>query len=106
METATVPAVDLIVASYALRFCPPDQFFALWQRLTDALAAGGRFAGHVYGKHDDWVKDRGLGFDRGELDALFTAFVIEHVVEVDAPGTDAAGTPRHRHVFDVVARKR
>jgi hypothetical protein len=43
---------------------------------------------------------------REEAERLFAGFELERFDELDEDGETALGTPKHWHVFNVVARKR
>src|SRR5439155_1976460 len=51
-ENARWPVCELVNASFALPFCPPEHFDEVWRRIVDSLRPGGRFAGQLYGEHD------------------------------------------------------
>lgn len=106
MEDAAWPAADIVNASFALPFCAPDRFAALWARIVESLPSGGRFAGQLFGPHDDWAGPLLTICDRAAVDALLTPFERDHFEEVDRPGKDALGTPKHWHLFHIAARKR
>lgn len=97
----------LINASFALPFCSPDAFPALWQWITRTLAPGGRFCGQFFGDRDEWACVRPKShFTRAQALELLAPFDIEHLEEVEKDGSDAMGGTKHHHVFHVVARKR
>ena len=52
------PDADLVNAGYALPFCPPEHFDAVWQRVVAWVTPGGRFSGQLFGDRDEWVGDR------------------------------------------------
>lgn len=98
--------VDLVNASYSLPFCPPDQFGAFWESLSDAIRPGGRFAGHFFGDRDEWVGDPTINFHTAEeARAALAAYEIEYWLEEDEDGTVASGDPKHWHLYHIVARK-
>ena len=100
------PAADLVNAGYALPFCPPDRFGALWQRVVGSVRHGGRFSGQLFGDHDEWAADPELTFlTRAEALALLEPFQLERFDEEDADGKTALGDPKHWHVFHVIARR-
>ena len=103
-EDADWPACDLVNASYALPFCPPEAFPALWRRIVETLRPGGRFSGQLFGDRDQWA-DGLLTFSRGQAEALFAAFALERFEEVEENGATAIGESKHWHLFHVVARK-
>jgi SAM-dependent methyltransferase len=105
MEDAKWPEADLVNSSFALPLVPPQRFPLFWQRLIDSIRVGGRFAGQLYGPHDDWAKNGVTVMTRGALDAFFAAFTFERLDEIDEDGETAPGKRKHWHVFHIVARK-
>ncbi|MBY0113779.1 MAG: class I SAM-dependent methyltransferase [Phycisphaerales bacterium] len=100
------PSVDLINASFALPFCKPDAFPALWKWIVSTLRSGGRFAGQLFGDRDEWRPVRPEShFTRAQVLDLLKPFTIEHLDEVEKEGDDATGKPKYHHVFHIVARK-
>lgn len=107
-EDFILPACELVNATFALPFCRPPHFPALWQRLTAALGAGGRFAGQFFGPRDSWATDPALTiFSRTQVAALLAAdYETELLLEQEKDGTAYDGRPKHWHVLHVVARRR
>lgn len=98
-------AVHLINASFALPFCEPGAFPALWAWVLRTLAPGGRFAGQFFGDRDEWASVRPKShFTRPQLGAVLSPLHLEHLDEVEKDGSDAMGGVKHHHVFHVVAR--
>lgn len=96
----------LINASFALPFCKPEAFDALWAWINAALAPGGRFAGQFFGDRDEWAPIRPASHrTRAQVLDLLAGFSVEHLEEVDREGDDAMGGTKHHHVFHVVARR-
>ena len=100
-------SAELVNASFALPFCLPRHFEALWSQVVGALVAGGRFAGQFFGERDTWaaLPDRSH-HTRAEVERLLSGFEIEHFVEDEKDGQTVEGSAKHWHVFHVVARKR
>ena len=99
-----LPAADLLSSCFALPFCAPAAFPALWSRVRSALRPGAWFAGELFGPHDSWADRQDMNFhDRSAVEALLDGLEIVSVVEDDRPGQSAFG-PRHWHVFHVIAR--
>lgn len=97
---------DLLNTSFALPFCPPHEFEALWRKITNAIQPGGRFAGQFFGDRDSWVTcGRTLGHSRSQIDRLFEGFNLERLEE-DEKDDLGGETPKHWHVFHIVARRR
>jgi tellurite methyltransferase len=106
-ENAGWPEADLINSSYALPFCPANQFGAVWQRIVASLRAGGRFSGHLFGDRDGWATEPDMSFQTLEdAEELLRGLEVEHFEEVEEDGQTAVGDPKHWHLFQVVARKR
>ena len=105
MEDVELPDADLVWASYSLFFCDPAQFPRLWKRIREAVRPGGRFAGQFLGDRDTWASERNMPwFRRDGAEALFDGWAIERF-EVEDEDGEAWSTPKHWHVFHVVARK-
>ena len=105
-EEVTLPTVDLIHASYSLAFCDPEHFPELWEKITNAIKSGGRFAGHFFGVNDTWAYREDMTFHTEEqVHALFDVFEVESFHEQDEDGEATTG-PKHWHVFTVIARKK
>jgi membrane dipeptidase len=104
-ESADWPSCDLVNASFALPFCAPHEFTALWTKIVDSLRPGGRFCGQLFGHHDDWAGSGVVVQRREELAALLAPFEVELLDEFDEDGTTAVGTPKHWHLYHVVARR-
>ena len=99
--------VDLVNASFALPFCDPDKFPALWAWIGRALRVGGRFSGQFFGDRDEWQCVRPKSHvTRAQLVELLRGFEVEHLEEVEKDGSDAMGGVKHHHVFHVVGRKK
>ena len=106
-ETAEWPPADLVNASFALPFCPPGDFPAVWERIEDSLLPGGRFSGHLFGDRDEWSDEDDMTFQtRAEAGALLSRFEVELFDEVEENGSTAVGEQKHWHLFHVVARRR
>lgn len=99
--------IDLINASYALPFCPPEDFSKVWKHISDSIAIDGRFSGHFLGDRDAWttIPDRThLTFE--EVQALFEDhFEIEYFNEIKGEYPLANGQMKYWHLFHVVAKK-
>jgi SAM-dependent methyltransferase len=106
-EGLTLGATDLVNASFALPFCAPSAFPALWAQIEGSIRVGGRFAGQFFGPNDDWASlpDRSHHSEAQVRDDLLQNFEIEHWQEEDRPTTNAEH-PKRWHLFHVVARKR
>ncbi|MCC5786403.1 MAG: class I SAM-dependent methyltransferase [Phycisphaerales bacterium] len=102
-----LPACDLLNSSFSLPFCPPEHFARLWAELLAAMKPGAIFAGQLFGDRDDWASlpDRAHHTRDQALD-LLKDFDIDMFKEEERDGEDASGTPKHWHVFHIVARKR
>ena len=105
MEDASWDRADIVNASFALPFCPPARFEDLWRCITGSLGPGGRFAGQIFGPDDDWAGPNLSIYGRDDVNRLFAGFTFEQCEEINRDGKDARGTPKHWHIFHIVARK-
>ncbi|MDO8108213.1 class I SAM-dependent methyltransferase [Isoptericola sp. b441] len=100
-----LPPADLVHSSYALPYCPPHAFDALWAAAVGALRPGGVLACQLFGPRDDAFGDPEMTFHTAEqVRTLLDGLEVVHWREEDADGTSYVG-PRHWHVFHVVARR-
>ena len=102
---------DIASACYSLPFNPPDTFAAVFARITSSLVVGdGIFCGQLFGTSDEWSGKRpGMTFHtRAQVEQLLadTDLEIISLEEIERDATLANGTPKHWHVFDIIARKR
>jgi tellurite methyltransferase len=99
---------DLINAHFSLPFLPREQFYAVFEKVRQALNPGGIFVGQFFGVHDQWNTPERAGtitfLTREEaLQALEGLEVIEFEEE-DVDSVIADGSPKHWHVFHIIAR--
>ena len=101
-----VPDCDLVNASFALPFCEPRHFPALWSRIVAAVRPGGRIAGQFFGGRDSWalLPDR-THHTREEVLQLLEGFEIEMMLEEERDDTPDVRNPKHWQLWHVVARK-
>lgn len=104
-----LPATDLVHASFALPFVPPDRFAAAWAGVRDALRPGGWLAATFLGPHDSWAGDADLSArltftDERDLDRLLGGLEVLDHRERRADGSSFGG-PKHWHTHEVVARR-
>lgn len=100
---------DLINAHFSLPFLPREQFYAVFEKVRQALNPDGIFVGQFFGIHDQWNTPEQAGkmtfLSRDEaLSALEGLDVIEFEEE-DVDSVVADGSPKHWHVFHSIARK-
>jgi SAM-dependent methyltransferase len=103
----TFATYDLINAEFSLPFTPPEHFADVFARLKSALAPGGIFAGQFFGIHDEF-NDTGRPMTflaRAEAEAYLDDLETLEFTEEDEDGHKADGTPKHWHVFHILARK-
>ena len=106
-EDARWSATDLVNSSFALPFCPPEQFDEVWRRIVVSLRRGGRFSGQLFGERDGWASEPDMSFlSRARTEEILSDFELERFDEVERDGKTATGKPKYWHVFHVVACKR
>lgn len=105
-STTQIPDCDLVNASYALPFCESGDFEALWRGIVAAIRPGGRFAGQFFGERDTWASrpDR-THHSHNEVLKLLEGFDIEMMEEEEADDEPDVRSPKHWHLFHVVAKK-
>lgn len=98
---------DLVNAQFSLPFIPPADFDATVLRLRDSVRPGGIVAATFFGTNDEWnVPGTEISFsDRADIERIFRGWELIELTEEDEDGHTADGTPKHWHVFHVIARK-
>jgi len=98
---------DLASAQFALPFVPKEKFAEVFVRVKDAISPGGIFVGQLFGIHDQWnTPGSTMTFlTREQALELLRGLEIIEFDEEDVDGHVANGSPKHWHVFHVLARK-
>ncbi|HSS94433.1 MAG TPA: hypothetical protein VLR46_10640, partial [Candidatus Dormibacteraeota bacterium] len=98
---------DLINAQYSLPFIPRHHFDATIRRLRDSVRTGGVMAATFFGKNDEWNgPENSLTFStQADLERMFSALDLIELSEVEEDGHTADGSPKHWHVFNLIARQ-
>lgn len=110
-EEANWGKVELVNSSFALPFCSPAVFPALWRKIDASIVAGGRFAGQLCGPRDSWalrgMDDRPITFhEEASARGLFPNYTIELFEIEETDSVTPRGETKHWHLFHIVARKR
>lgn len=103
------PRASLVLAHRSLFFCPPSQFAAAWEAITECLPAGGVLSVDILGVNDSWAREPALNvsaFTQREVEQLLVPFDIQSWQITDEPGTTLQGLAKHWHFFTAVACKR
>lgn len=105
-ENVQLPVANLINASFALPFCSPEKFSAVWKHIQESLPKGGRFAGHFFGIRDSWTENGSICcFNKEDVSSFFDGFKMEAFEETEKAGKTIIGTDKKWHVFHIVAQK-
>ena len=105
-EETQLPDCDLVNASYALPFCAPQHFAEFWCRIVNAIRPSGRFAGQFFGDRDTWESIPGRCHQsQEEVSKLLEGLEIEVMDIEEADDEPDVRSPKHWHLFHVVARK-
>ncbi len=106
-EDVVLPPAALVHASFALPFCPPWRFDAMWVRLRSVLLRGGVLVGQLFGDRDTWAAtESDMTFHtRSEVDRLLAELDVVALRETERDGEAFSG-PKHWHVYDIIARSR
>lgn len=106
-EDFTFGEYDLINAHFALPFMRPDLFALVLARLKASLKPGGIFVGQFFGAHDTWntAENAMTFFTHEEAEDQLKGLEVVEFEEEDRDGATADGTPKHWHVFHIIARQ-
>jgi SAM-dependent methyltransferase len=99
---------DLVNAQYSLPFIAHSRFDATVRRLRDSVRPRGVMAATFFGTNDEWnVPGAAQTFStQTDIGRVFKGWDLIELSEVDEDGRVADGTPKHWHVFDVIAQRR
>jgi tellurite methyltransferase len=98
---------DLVNAHFALPFMPEEHFHLVFVRIKHALNTGGLFVGQFFGVHDEWNTpgNRMTFLTREQAEAELKDLRVLEFREEDVDSHVADGTPKHWHVFHIIAQK-
>lgn len=106
-EDMDLPECDLANAGFSLPLCPKNAFPDVWQKICASLRARGRFSGQFYGDRDSWAGNPEMThLTRSEAMRYLDPFEIEYFDEEEDDSVTPRGTPKHWHIFHIVARKK
>ena len=98
---------DLVNAHFALPFLPVEHFHLIFARIKHVLNEGGLFVGQFFGVHDEWnTPGNQMTFlTREQAEAELKDLKVLEFREEDVDSHIADGTPKHWHVFHIIAQK-
>jgi tellurite methyltransferase len=98
---------DLVNAQFTLPFNPPSTFNAMFIRLKASLLPRATLSCVFFGPHDEWnTPDRNMSFhDEAQIRELCSGLEILELAETEEDGHTALGTPKHWHVFRLLAHR-
>ena len=105
-ETANLPRCDLLNSSFALPFCEPAHFPALWNGITAAVRPGGLFCGQLFGERDSWASKGVTVVDAAALRRFLQDWDVLLHREEEEDGHTAVGRPKHWHIHHLVLQRR
>jgi len=106
-ESFDFETYDLVNAHFALPFLSEEHFHLVFARIKQALHAGGIFVGQFFGVHDEWnTQENQMTFlTREQAQAELKGLKVLVFREEDIDSHVADGTPKHWHVFHIIAQK-
>ena len=100
---------DLINAHFCLPFLSREQFYSVFGKVREALNPEGIFVGQFFGIHDQWNTSERAGkmtfLTREEALQALEGWEVIEFEEEDVDSVVADGSPKHWHVFHIIARK-
>ncbi|HET9519775.1 MAG TPA: class I SAM-dependent methyltransferase [Candidatus Limnocylindrales bacterium] len=104
LESASLPAADLVYAGFSLPFVPPGSFDRAWSAIRASLRSRGILAADFFGPNDSWATDSTMtNHDRAGIERLTEGLDVVDLAEAEQDGAAFSG-PKHWHVFSLVAR--
>ena len=100
-------AYDLVNAQFSLPFIPAAKFDDTVERLRNSVRPDGVMAATFFGKRDEWnVPGTEQNFNsRADVERMFSGWDTIELTEVEEDGHTADGSPKHWHVFHLIARR-
>ena len=96
---------DLIYSGFALPFCPPEHFPAVWSQLLDALAPGGLLAVDLLGPKDSWATQPSIStVERTWLEQSLKNLTLVQFDEKAHHGKTFTGE-KFWHIFTLIAQR-
>lgn len=97
---------DIASSMFALPFTEPQHFEKVFTNIKNSLKKDGIFCGQFFGINDEWSKNPKMTFHtEDQIKNLLTGLEILSFKEIEEDSTIANGTPKHWHIFHVIARK-
>jgi hypothetical protein len=91
---------------FALPFTGPADFESVFSEIKGSLKKGGVFCGQLFGMNDEWSKNPKMTFHtEAQVKDLLDDLEILSFKEVEEDSTTANGTPKHWHIFHIIAKK-
>jgi len=99
---------DLVNAHFALPFTPKERFHEVFARVKYALNADGIFVGQFFGVNDEWntPENQMTFFTREQAEEKLKGLKVVEFREEDVDSHVADGTPKHWHVFHIIAQNK
>jgi len=105
-ENFSWSGADLVNSSFALPLCRKTDFLKIWRCIFRSLRPGGRFSGQLYGNRDEWAGNpTNSHFTLSEVQTLTGYYDVEEFREEETDSVTPRGTPKHWHIYHIVARK-
>jgi tellurite methyltransferase len=106
-ETFDFETYDLVNAHFALPFLPEEHFQLVFVRIKQSLRVGGLFVGQFFGVNDEWnTPGNQMTFlTRVQAESELKGLEVLEFREEDIDSHVADGTPKHWHVFHIIAKK-
>jgi tellurite methyltransferase len=98
---------DLVNAHFALPFIPEEHFHVVFDRVKRAINSDGLFVGQFFGVNDQWnaLGNHMTFLTREQALAELKGLEVVEFLEEDQDSHVADGTPKHWHVFHIIAQK-
>lgn len=98
---------DLITAQYSLPFSDPGSLDSIMKNLKQSLKIKGVFVGQFFGINDSWNHEGSkIHFHTiEEVKELVSDLKIIEFTEEEIDRKLASGTPKHWHLFHIIAQK-
>lgn len=98
---------DIASAMLSLPFIKPAYFNKVFEKIRNSLKKDGIFCGQFLGLNDEWAQNPHNTFHtKSQVENLLAGLEIILFQEEEIDGIIAKGSPKHWHVFRIIARKK
>lgn len=110
IDWRAITDTDFFLASFALPFCPPEEFPRVWREIDASIKPGGLFVGQFFDPNYKGFKEsdrRHMTFlTQAEVLKLLEDYQIQYINRKRERGLSGGGASIEAEYYEVIARKK